>query len=78
MYKVRLASYRNPKFFKSSKVTDLGTLERRSKGPWTIMLLSGYPSLSEAIFAKNNAIQAGFRQAHVVTDNGVELKKVKF
>lgn len=78
IYKVRLASYRNPKFFKANKVTGLGTLERRKKGPWTIMLLSGYPTVSEAIFAKNNAIQAGFRQAHVVIDNGVELKKVKF
>ncbi len=78
IYKVRLASYRNPKFFKASKVEGLGVLERRSKGPWTIMLLSGFNSASEAIFAKNNAIKAGFRQAHVVTDNGVEIKKVKF
>jgi len=75
---VRLASYRNPRFFKPSKVQDLGTLEQRKKGPWTIMLLSGYPNLSEAIFAKNNAIQAGFRQAHIVLDDGRELTKVKF
>ncbi len=78
IYKVRLASYRNPKFFKASKVEGLGVLERRTKGPWTIMVLSGYNSASEAIFAKNNAIKAGFRQAHVVTDTGGELKKVKF
>lgn len=78
VYKVRLASYRNPRFFKPSKVEGLGTLERRNKGPWTIMLLSGYPNLSDAIFAKNNAIKAGFRQAHIVLDNGYELTKVKF
>ena len=78
VYKVRLASYRNPRFFKPSKVEGLGTLERRTKGPWTIMLLSGYPNLSDAIFAKNNALKAGFRQAHIVLDNGFELTKVKF
>lgn len=77
-YKVRLASYRNPKFFNPAKVNGLGTIEEQVKAPWTIMLLTGYPNLSEAIFAKNNAIKAGFRQAHVVLDNGYELKKVKF
>ncbi len=77
-YKVRLASYRNPRFFNPAKVSDLGTIEEQVKAPWTIMLLTGYPNLSEAIFAKNNAIKAGFRQAHVVLDNGYELKKVKF
>ena len=77
-YKVRLASYRNPRFFNPAKVAGLGTIEERVKAPWTIMLLTGYPNLSEAIFAKNNAVKAGFRQAHVVLDNGNELKKVKF
>ena len=77
-YKVRLASYRNPRFFNPAKVNNLGTIEKQVKAPWTIMLLTGYPNLSEAIFAKNNAIKAGFRQAHVVLDNGYELKKVKF
>ena len=77
-YKVRLASYRNPRFFNPAKVTGLGTIEQQVKAPWTIMLLTGFPNLSEAIFAKNNAVKAGFRQAHVVLDNGIELKKVKF
>jgi len=77
-YKVRLASYRNPRFFNPAKVRGLGAIEEQFKAPWTIMLLTGYPNLSEAIFAKNNAVKAGFRQAHVVLDNGTELKKVKF
>ncbi|MEM1121931.1 MAG: carboxypeptidase regulatory-like domain-containing protein, partial [Bacteroidota bacterium] len=76
-YKVRLAAYQQPRFFQRDKVAYIGTVEERIKGPWTIMLLAGYGSLNEAQRAAASARQAGFPQAHVVMDNGVELTKVK-
>ena len=76
-YKVRLAAYKKPQYFQRSKVESIGFVEQRTKGPWTIMLLSGYANLGEAQRAAAAAKNAGFRQAHVVTDNGVELTKVK-
>ncbi len=76
-YKVRLAAYRKPQFFQRSKVESIGIVEQKIKGPWTIMLLSGYGTLGEAQRAANSARGAGFSQAHVVMDDGVSLTKVK-
>ena len=76
-YKVRLAAYKKPQFFQRAKVETIGLVEQRIKGPWTIMLLAGYSNLGEAQRAANSAKNAGFPQAHVVMDNGVELTKVK-
>ncbi len=76
-YKVRLAAYQKPQFFQRSKVESIGIVEQKIKGPWTIMLLSGYANLGEAQRAANSAKAAGFPQAHVVMDNGYELTKVK-
>lgn len=76
-YKVRLAAYQKPKYFQRDKVVAIGIIEQKIKGPWTIMLLSGYSNLGEAQRAANSAKAAGFPQAHVVMDNGVELTKVR-
>ncbi|MEM1121250.1 MAG: carboxypeptidase regulatory-like domain-containing protein [Bacteroidota bacterium] len=76
-YKVRLAAYQKPQYFQRSKVETIGIVEQKIKGPWTIMLLSGYGSLGEAQRAAGSARAAGFPQAHVVMDNGVELTKVR-
>jgi len=76
-YKVRLAAYKKPQYFQRSKVETIGLVEQRIKGPWTIMLLAGYANLGEAQRAAAAAKNAGFRQAHVVVDNGVELTKVR-
>ncbi len=75
-YKVRLAAYKKPQYFQRSKVETIGAVEQRIKGPWTIMLLAGYANLGEAQRAASAAKAAGFAQAHVVMDNGVELTKV--
>lgn len=76
-YKVRLAAYKKPQFFQRAKVETIGLVEQRTKGPWTIMLLAGYSNLGEAQRAADAAKTAGFPQAHVVMDNGVELTKVR-
>lgn len=75
-YKVRLAAYKKPQYFQQSKVETIGFVEQRIKGPWTIMLLGGYANLGEAQRAAVAAQTAGFTQAHVVMDNGIELTKV--
>lgn len=76
-YKVRLAAYKKPQFFQRSKVESMGIVEQKIKGPWTIMLLSGYGTLGEARRAASSARGAGFSGAHVVMDDGVSLTKVK-
>ena len=76
-YKVRLAAYKKPQFFQRSKVEAIGIVEQKIKGPWTIMLLSGYGTLGEAQRAANSARGAGFSGAHVVMDDGISLTKVK-
>ena len=76
-YKVRLAAYKRPQYFQRSKVESIGLVEQKTKGPWTIMLLAGYSSLGEAQRAASAAKTAGFPQAYVVMDNGVELVKVR-
>ena len=75
-YKVRLASYRNINSFKQSKVENIGQIEKRIKGDFTIVLLSGFSSLETAIEAKNRAIDSGFSGAHIVVEEDGRLKKV--
>ncbi len=77
-YKVRLASYKNPKWFDADKVQDLGAVERKKSGPWTIMLLTGFNTLGEAQSASDAAISRGFKGAHVVVEENGALKKVEF
>ncbi len=75
-YKVRLASYRDASNFKASKVNSFGKVEQKISGSWTIILLSGYPSLAEAKIAKSKAIGAGFKGAHIVADENGKLKRI--
>jgi hypothetical protein len=75
-YKVRLATYAEPGNFDARKVNHLGKVESYKKNKWTIMLLGGYDTLSEAKNAKNNAVVRGFKDAYVVMDNGGVLERV--
>ncbi len=71
-YKVRLASYEDPIWFDINKVNGMGTIEQWSKGEWTIFVLSGFASQSEAQIARDRAIAKGFSDAEVVIDrNGI-------
>ena len=75
-YKVRLAAYKNPKYFDQSKVKAYGKVEQRSKGEFTIMLLGGFASLEDAIAARSKAVNSGFKGAYVVLEDEGRLVKI--
>jgi hypothetical protein len=76
-YKVRLASYENPKWFNINKAKDIGKIEQWSKNGWTIFVLSGFNSQEEAAKARIRAVNKGFVDAQVVFDNNGLLEKLK-
>ena len=76
-YKVQLAAYTNTKWFDDSGIKDLGVIEERQKGKYTVKYLAGFDSVGEANAALRKAIAAGFKSAFVVEDVNGELKKVK-
>lgn len=75
-YKVRLAAYEDPLWFKVDEVKDLGTIEQWSKGAWTIFILSGYNTLEEAQSAKRKALNRGYSDAEIVIDNNGILERL--
>ncbi|MCB0626447.1 MAG: SPOR domain-containing protein, partial [Saprospiraceae bacterium] len=76
-YLIKLASYTDTKWFQETKVADLGTLEKRQKGKYTIMLLKGYTSKDQALQALAKAKDRGFSGAYLVTqDSTGELSRV--
>ncbi|MCB0562804.1 MAG: carboxypeptidase regulatory-like domain-containing protein [Phaeodactylibacter sp.] len=75
-YKVQLAAYRNPEYFKSSGLERYGNIEDRQRGGLTIKLLAGFDDIEEAKQAWNQAKAAGFTTAYIVLDSGTELTKV--
>jgi len=76
-YKVRLAAYKNTNNFDASRVQRIGTVEQRSKGPWTIMLVGNFTSPADAREALRQAQSAGFNDAYiVVVENSGELRRV--
>jgi cell division septation protein DedD len=77
-YFIRLASYKDTRWFDASKVKGLGTLEQRKKGEYTIMLLSGLGSLDDARKTLSKVKNSGFTDAQLVQDVNGELKKVEF
>ncbi|MEM8526228.1 MAG: carboxypeptidase regulatory-like domain-containing protein [Bacteroidota bacterium] len=76
-YKVQLAAYRNPQYFDGSKVDNLGYIESKRKGEWTVMFISGFSDAYEAKRAMQQAKSAGFPSAFVVVEENGELKRVK-
>ncbi len=75
-YMVRLAAYKNLSFFDASKVSDLGVIEQRRSGDFTIIFLTGFSSPDAAKRAKEIAFSKGFHGAYVVTNVNGEIKKV--
>jgi len=75
-YKVRLASYEDPIWFDVKKVQGIGVIEQWTKAEWTIFVLSGYNSQSEAEKARQKAIAKGYKDAQVVIDRNGLLEKI--
>jgi hypothetical protein len=76
-FMVRIATLRNTSNFNSQSVSSIGYIEQRQSGPYTIMLLSGYNTLSDARLAQNKVRNLGFSDAYVVVENAGKLQKVK-
>ena len=75
-YMIRLATYKNAKFFDASKVSAFGNVVERFKGNMTIKLLAGYMNRADAEKAKLKAIESGFKGAHIVIEEDGDLKKI--
>jgi len=74
---VRLAAYRDPSSFERQKVMDIGVITTRKKGPWTILLLSGYADRQEAERALQKVLKLGFEGAYLVEEVNGELRRVQ-
>ena len=69
-YKVRLATYKDKKWFRPETVVSLGPVrEMPYKDGMVIMMIDGYDDLKTALTARNLARDAGFTTAKVVTEN---------
>lgn len=75
--KVQIASYKNMNYFKPQSVSDIGTIETRKKGDFTIILLSGFADKKAALQARNAAVQKGYKGAYLVKDQAGKLEKVE-
>ncbi len=72
-YKIRLGAFAQAHLFDDKKVTSIGTVERWTKGKWTIILLSGYQDIGEAKLGLAKAKLAGFSDAQLVKENLGEI-----
>lgn len=76
-YKVRVATFRSTKRFDENQISDLGKVEKRKAGNFTIVLLGGFKSVEEARRTQNKIVDLGYNDAHLVVDEGKKLKRVK-
>jgi tetratricopeptide (TPR) repeat protein len=76
-YRIQLAAYRNPEFFKPDKIQDLGTIEDARRGDFTVKYLAGYDTLDRAREVLRQVKTAGFKDAILVENIGGEWKKVQ-
>lgn len=74
-FKVQLAAYSNPKWFDDSKVRNLGVIEERKKGRFTVKYIGGLGSIDEARRALSVARSAGFDTSFIVEDVNGQLVK---
>lgn len=75
-FKVRVSSYQWPSQFQTSHIADLGHIEHWTKGPWKIILLSGYSTRGQAFDVLNVCKKRGFTDAYVVKDNNGTLQRI--
>ena len=75
-YKVRIGTYRDATTFNAKKLVELGEVAQMKSGEFTVMLLSGFESLDAAKFARDKAIDLGYKDAYLVTEEYGKLKKV--
>lgn len=77
-YLIRLATYGNLSNFNAERVAALGTLTTRTRGEYTVVLVQGFGSIDDAKAKVDEAVKAGFDDAHVVFEEADgTLKKVR-
>ncbi len=76
-YKIQLAAYRNPQYFKPDQIRDLGNIEEERRGDFTVKFLTAYDELSTARRILQQVKAAGFKDAIIVENIGGEWKKVQ-
>ncbi len=75
-YNVRLAAYKDIKWFDSSIVERIGKINQLSNGEFTIMYISGFQSLEEAKLGQEKAKASGFNGAYIFEYLGGAMKRV--
>lgn len=74
---IQLAAYKDLANFQEQKVSDIGVVEKKAKGSFTVVLLSGYDTREQAQQALKTAKQRGFTGAILVTETtGGEFVRV--
>ena len=76
-YMVRLGTYSKPEYFQADKVEHLGRVDSRKSGQYTIMLLTGFDSPEAAEKAREGAVAAGFKDAHIAIEENGTLKRYR-
>lgn len=77
VYKVRLASYLHPGGFNTKDIDMYGPLESYRKGEWTIMLIGGFSTETDARAVRDKVVAKGYPDAAVVVDRDGLLEEVK-
>ena len=75
--KIRVATYRNIKGFDESRFEGLGEIEEIVKGKFTVILLSGFKTELAAKVALEKVYQMGYKDTHLVVEEGKILRRVK-
>lgn len=75
-YHVKLVALTKPENFDASKIEKIGKITKYQVGAATVFLLSSYNTIEEAKTAKDSAVNAGFKEAHIVEKQGDKYNKV--
>lgn len=76
-YMVQLAAYEDTRYFNPATVQNLGRItDRQRNDGLTVIYLSGYSTMEEAIWAWRGARSAGYNTSFVVRDTNGNLEKV--
>lgn len=71
--KIRVAEFKAPDWFDSSKINDLGKIEHWTKNGWTIIVLGSFNTPSEAITVLDKVRERGFKEAYIVIEENGRL-----
>jgi hypothetical protein len=75
-YMVRLAAYKNPKWFDAGNLSQFGPIGEEVSGEWTVKYIQGILSLTKAREAAVWAKQNGFPEAHIIQEKDGLRQKV--